>query len=199
MMRGTAVACGLALLLACASEPPTPTSPLRSEAARAGEAGSQRLAGRHYRAAARSFERAAEIYGALDDPGAEATALRNQAEALRRAGELAEAAAGFERALALDRRGDRPTGRARDLAGLARCHAAQGETARAIQEAEQALALAREAEPLRSSLEIDLASYLVALGGDADRERVVALLTSAAQRHEPRTRAAAHLHLGSAY
>ena len=60
-----------------------------------------------------------------------------------------------------------------------------------IREAEQALALAGGAEPLRSSIEIDLASYLLAREDGADRERVVALLTSAADDAEPRTRAAA--------
>jgi len=199
VIRGTALVCSVSLLLACASEPPAPTSPLRGEAARAAETGSRRFAGRHHEAAAGSFARAAELYGVLDDPPAEATALRNQGEALRRAGELADAAAAFERALALDRLGDRPTAQARDLAGLARCHAARGELARAIQETERALSLAGGADLLRSSLEIDLASYLLAREDAADRERVIALLRSVADGVDPRTRAAGHLHLGRAY
>jgi tetratricopeptide (TPR) repeat protein len=199
VIRGAALVCGVSLLLACASEPPAPTSPLRGEAARAAETGSRRFAGRHYQAAAGSFARAAELYGVLDDPVAEATALRNQGEALRRAGELADAAARFERALALDRRGDRPTAQARDLTGLARCHAGLGEMERAIQEAERALSLAGGAELLRPSLEIDLATYLLARKDAADRERVIALLRSGAAGVDPRTRATAHLHLGRAY
>jgi tetratricopeptide (TPR) repeat protein len=201
-MRGALLGCGVALLVACSSPPPPPESALRSEARSAAEVGSARLAGRHDAAAARSFGKAAEIYGAIDDPAAEAAALRNQAEAFRRAGQLDAATAGFERALAIDLLGERPAGQARDLAGLARCSSARGELDLAIAQSERALGLVPDAAALRASLEIDLAVYLVARGNPADQARVVELLGSAAETAEasgePRTRAAAHLGLGRA-
>jgi len=201
MMRSVALACATAMLLACASSPP-PVSQLRTEARAAAEAGSTRLGSRHYAAAARSFGKAAQIYGAIDDPIAETAALRNQAEALRRNGDLDAATAGFERALTSDRLGKRTDGQARDLAGLARCSSGRGELERAIRRSEEALGLVSGAEALRASLEIDLAVYLIARGNPTDQGRVVALLTSAADRAaehgEPRTLAAAHLVLGRA-
>jgi tetratricopeptide (TPR) repeat protein len=199
-----AAACALALVgLACASEPPAPASPLRQSAAAAAEAGSTRFEARHYAAAARSFGRAAEVYGALDDRAAEATALRNQAEALRRTGKLEDAVGALERALALDTEGAWPAGQARDLAGMARCHAERGDEDGAIERAEAALAIVPDTDPVAASLEIDLAVYLIARGRPADQPRVVALLDAVARRAdaaaEPRTRAAAHLHLGRAH
>ena len=200
-MRGAALACIGAMLLACASSPP-PASLLRTEAQAAVEAGSKRLTGRQFAAAARFFGQAAQIYGAIDDPTAKAAALRNQAEALRRIGDLGAATAGFERALAIDRLGERTDGQARDLAGLARCSSARGKVDHAIQQSEQALGLVSGSEALRASLEIDLAVYLLARGNSSDQGRVVELLTSAADRAaakgEPRTGAAAHLHMGRA-
>jgi tetratricopeptide (TPR) repeat protein len=200
VIRGVALACVGAMLLGCASDPPPPSSPLRRDAQAASEAGSTRFAARHFDAASRSFGRAAEIYGALDDPAAEAGALRNQAEALRRAGRPEEARSGFERALGIDRLGGNTDAQARDLAGLARCASAQGDGALAIQQAEQALALASDSGALRSSLEIDLAVYLIARGEPSDRARTVELLTSARDRAAveglPRVGAAANLNLG---
>jgi tetratricopeptide (TPR) repeat protein len=192
-----------ALLLGCASQPPPPEpSPLRRDAQAAAEAGSTRFAGRHFAASALSFGRAAEIFGALDDPASEAAALRNQAEAQRRSGDSVAATIGFERALALDRAGERPIAQARDHSGLARCASARGEIDVAVRESDQALALVGKADALRALVEIDLAVYLLARGDAADRERIVALLVSAGDLavalDEPRTRAAAHLHLGRA-
>ncbi len=203
MRPGIAAATLLAVAapLGCVSDPaPAPSSALRRDAAAALESGHRRLAGRHYAAAARSFGRAAEIHGALDEPAAMAAALRNQAEALRLAGQLADATAGFERALALDRDAGREASQARDRAGLARCHADRGDVEQAIREVEQALALAPAADALRTSLELDLAVYLLARGDADDAERIAALLGSARDRataaDEPRSAAAAHLHLG---
>ncbi len=186
--------------LGCASELPEPVSALRRDAASAAATGSDRFAGRHYKASAESFGRAAAIYAALDDTYAEAKARRNQAEALRRAGRFEEAAAGFERALVLDREGGWQGEQARDLAGLARCRYALGNTELAIEQAETALTLASGTD---ASVEIDLAVYLIARGDPADEPRVLAMLTSLAERDaeggEPRTRAAANYHLGRAY
>jgi tetratricopeptide (TPR) repeat protein len=201
-MRGAALACVGALLVACASSSPPPVSPLRTEALAAAEAGSRRLTGRHFAAAADSFGQAAQIYGVIDDPTAEAAALRNQAEALRRLGDLGAATAGFERALAIDRLGKRTDGQARDFAGLARCSSARGEVDCAIRQSEQALGLVSGAEALRASLEIDLAVYLLARGNSTDQGRIIGLLTSAGDRAaaegEARTEATAHLHMGRA-
>lgn len=200
-MRGTVLACASAMLLACAS-PPQPVSKLRTEAQAAAQAGSTRLANRHFAAAARSYAKAAQIYGAIDDPEVQATALRNEAEALRRAGDLGAAIAGFERALAVDRVAGRADGQARDFAGLARCSSTRGELDRAIRQSEQALALVPGSGSLHAALEIDLAVYLLARGDSSDQGRIVQLLTSAADhaaaREEPRTLAAAHLVLGRA-
>jgi tetratricopeptide (TPR) repeat protein len=200
-MRVAVLACIGALLLACAAAPP-PVSRFRTEALAAAEAGSKRFTDRHFAAAARSFGEAAQIYGAIDDFAAQAAALRNQAEALRRVGDLGAATAGFERALAIDRLGERTDGQARDLAGLARCASARGDVILAIQQSEQALGLVSGSEALRASLEIDLAVYLLVRGNATDKGRVVELLTSAGDRAaangELRTVAAAHLHRGRA-
>ncbi len=200
-MTRTSIAVLSALLsLGCASEPPEPVSALRKEATSAAATGGERFTRRHYLASAESFGRAAEIFAALDDTYAEAKARRNRAESLRRAGRFEEAAAGFERALVLDREGGRLSEQARDLAGLARCRYALGDTEAAVEQAEAALALATDGD---ASVEIDLAVYLIARGDPAAEPRVVALLTSvaerAAERDEPRTRAAANYHLGRAY
>ncbi len=190
----------LALLSGCASTPPAPEpSPLRGQAQAAVDAGSSRFASRHFEASARSFGQAAEIFGALDDAASEAAALRNQAEASRRAGDVAAATTGFERALALDRVGGRSGAQARDLAGLARCSSARGETDRAIDESEQALALAAGQGAPHAVFEIDLAVYLLERDNAADRDRALALLESAASaKNERRVQAAANLNLGRA-
>jgi tetratricopeptide (TPR) repeat protein len=175
-MRVAVLVCIGALLLACAAAPP-PVSQFRTEALAAAEAGSKRFADRHFAAAARSFGEAARIYGAIDDFAAQTAALRNQAEALRRDGDLDAATAGFQRALAIDRLGERNDDQARDLAGLARCASARGEVDRAIRQSEQALGLVSGSEALRASLEIDLAVYLLVRGNSTDQGRIVELLT----------------------
>lgn len=192
-----------AFVLGCASAPPpVAPAPLRQEARAALEVGAARFEGRHFAAAARSFGRAAAIFGALDDPASEATALRNQAEALRRDGDLAAAAAGFERALALDAASGRSVAQARDLVGLARVASASGEAERAIGDSERALQLVPDADPFRATVEIDLAVYLLARGAPGDRERVFALLTAAAgraaARDDPSVHAVTQLQLGRA-
>jgi tetratricopeptide (TPR) repeat protein len=190
------------LLLACASSPPPPSSTLRSQALAAAEAGSKRFTNRHYAGAARSFGEAARIYDVIDDPEAQAAALRNQAEALRHLDDLDAATTSYERALTLDRIDGRRNGQARDLAGLARCFGARHELERAVRTSEQALRLVMDSEALRASLEVDLAVYLLARAHASDQARVVELLAAAAERAtvagEPRTLAAAHLHMGRA-
>ncbi|NJN47369.1 MAG: tetratricopeptide repeat protein [Candidatus Competibacteraceae bacterium] len=201
MMRSVLLACVAALLFACAASPP-PTSQLRSQALAAAEAGGKHLAGRHFAAAERAFGQAAQIYGAIDDPTAQAAALRNQAEAFRRAGDLDAATTGFERALIIDRREQNTVGQARAFAGLARCSSGRGDIDHAIQQSEQALGLASDSAALHASLQIDLAVYLLVRGYANDQKRIIELLTLATERAlnqgEPRTVAAAQLHLGRA-
>ena len=169
-----------AWLLACSGAARTPEpSALRLQAQQAAESGRSRFAIRHWEASARSFESAAKIYGALDDPVSAAAAERNQGEALRRAGRPDDATAAFERALIVDGNGDRPLSQALDLAGLARCQSARGETNLAVASAERALDLTADPEPLRSLLENDLSLYLLARGDPDDRERIEDLLSSA--------------------
>jgi len=202
MIRLAKPVCVAMLLSACASSPPPPSSPLRTQALAAAEAGSKRFTNRHYSGAARAFEEAARIYDVIDESEAEASALRNQAEALRHLGDLDAAIAIFERARTLDRIDGRSDGEARDLAGLARCYGARDELERAIQSSEQALDLVTDSETLRASLEVDLAVYLLARGDASDQARVIELLNTAAERAtaagRPQTVAAAHLHMGRA-
>jgi tetratricopeptide (TPR) repeat protein len=181
--RALLVCLGSFWLVACSGAAPAPEpSALRAQAQRAAESGRSRFATRHWEASARSFESAAEIYGALDDPASAAAAERNQGEALRRAGRLDDATAAFERALRIDGDGDRPLAQAQGLAGLARCQSTRGETNLAVASAERALQMTAEVEPLRSVLENDLALYLLARGDPDDRERIEALLSSALAR-----------------
>lgn len=203
-VQSSALAClGPIVLLACASGAPVPeTSSLRQQAQRAADSGGSRFSDRHWEASARAFERAAELYVALDDSASEAAARRNQAEALRRAGRIDDATAAFQGALASDRRGGRSIAQARDLAGLARCQSARGEPDLAIASLQQALELTDASDPLRSVLENDLALYLLERGDVADRERVYQLLASALQksrsRGDVRGMAIAQLNLGRA-
>jgi tetratricopeptide (TPR) repeat protein len=204
-LRARAVAwLGPVVLLACTSAAPAPEpSPLRQQAQRAAETGGSRFAARHWEASARSFERAAEIYGALDDSAAEAAARRGQAEALRRAGKIDDAAVAFQSALAIDQRAGRPLDEARDLAGLARCASARGEMDLAIATAQQALERTPASDPLHALLENDLALYLLERGDVADRKRIHQLLESALEesrsRGDVRGMASAELNLGRAY
>lgn len=204
-LRAGALAClAPIVLLACASAAPAPEpSPLRQQAQRAAESGASSFADRHWQASARAFERAAEIYGALDDSASEAAARRNQAEALRRAGRIDDATAAFQSALASDQRAGRSLDQARDLAGLARCQSARGEADLAIASARQALERTTASDPLHALLENDLALYLLERGDVADRERIHQLLTSALQesrsRGDVRGMATAQLNLGRAY
>jgi len=178
--RALLVCLGSAWLAACSGAALAPEpSALREQAQRAAESGRSRFATRHWEASARSFESAAEIYGALDDPASAAAAERNRGEALRRAGRIDDATAALERALLIDRNGERPLAQALDLAGLARCQSAQGETDLAVASVEQALDLTGETQPLRSVLENDLALYLLARSEADDRERIQELLLSA--------------------
>jgi tetratricopeptide (TPR) repeat protein len=177
----------LALLLGCASSSTAPETPLRADAQRA--LMSARTAGeqRQWSAAARASGSAALTFAAIGENEAEASARRDEAEALRRAGEPAAAEAADQRALALDRHAGRREDEARDLAGLARSAAAQGQLGRAIEAAEEARALATSGTSLAAVLENDIALYLLARGDASDHPRVRELLASALASSEARS------------
>ncbi|NNL67883.1 MAG: tetratricopeptide repeat protein [Myxococcales bacterium] len=190
-------------LLACASDPgPPPPSPLRQDAHRAAESGRASFEERRFEASARAYGRAARTYGALDDPEAEAAALRGQGEALRRNGSVEAATEAFERALALDRRRDDPVAHALDWAGLARCARDRGEIENAVAAVERALGLAGIEPSLRAALGSDLALHLLARGRADDRPRILALLAAARDQavadDDARRAAVAYLNLGHA-
>jgi tetratricopeptide (TPR) repeat protein len=161
----------------CASAP-TDSVP-RAEARQALASGRSAYAQRQWQAASAAFGRAALIFAALSESSAETAALRDQGEALRRAGDRENAVAVYQRALELDRRLGQRQDQALDLGGLARCAAAQQETTLAIQTAEEAIVLADAGTPLAAVLENDLALYLLARGDGGDPGRAIELLTSA--------------------
>jgi tetratricopeptide (TPR) repeat protein len=175
------------LALGCSTRRPQPEpSVLRRDATLALARGEDMLHSRRWPAAATAFARAGNIFAALDDGPAEATARHGQAEALRRTGQLDAALAAHERALALDGRAGNPSAQARDLAGLAQTQGAQGDLAHAITTAEEARRLAHDAPAVAAIVDNDLATYLLARGDPADRERIVELLTSARQTNRTR-------------
>lgn len=182
--RRAFVCAGLWLGAGCASAP-TDSVP-RAEARQALASGRSASEQRQWKAASAAFGRAALIFAALNESGAETAALRDQGEALRCAGDRESAVAVYQRALELDRRLGQTQDQARDLAGLARCAAAQQETALAIQTAEEAIALADAGTPLAAVLENDLALYLLARGDTGDPARAIELLTSASASNQSR-------------
>jgi hypothetical protein len=185
LMRGMR-APALALALGCASTPRAPEPALRLEAEAALRSGRTASEQRDWRGAARAFGRAALTFGAIEDGAAEAAARRDEAEALRRAGQPVAALAADERALALDRHLGFPEAMAADLAGMARSAAAEGELDRAIEAAQAARPLAPDGTALAALLDNDLALYLVSRGGDVDRAQVRSLLASSRASSEAR-------------
>lgn len=175
---GRAFVCaGLLLGVGCASPPAD--SPPRAEARKQLASGASAVERRQFQAASAAFGRAALIFAALSEMSAETAALRDQEEALRRAGDLETAVAVAQRALELDRRLGQKEDQARDLGGLARCAAAQQKTVLAIETAEEALALADPGTPLAAVLQNDLALYVLTRGDDGDAARAIDLLNSA--------------------
>jgi tetratricopeptide (TPR) repeat protein len=167
---------------------PAPSA-LRHDAARAAARGAEALRGRRWNGAALAFARAGDVYAALDDPSAEASARHGQAEGLRRGGQLDAAVAAHERALALDVQAGDTAAQARDLAGLAQTYRARGDVARAITTAEEARRLARDASAVAATVDNDLATYLLARADPADRARIVELLTAARDTNRARQNA----------
>jgi len=175
---------GLMFGFGCASAPVD--SPARAEAREQLASGRSAFEQRHWTTASEAFGRAALIFAALGETSAETAALRDQGEALRRAGDPQAGVAVQERALELDRRlGDRQS-QAQDLAGLARSQAAQQQVELSIRTAQDALALAEAGTPIEAVLQNDLALYLLARGDSADPAHALELLTSASASNQAR-------------
>jgi tetratricopeptide (TPR) repeat protein len=198
--RGAFVCAGLCLGAGCASAPVD--SLPRGEARQALASGRSAYERRQWSAASASFGRAAGIFQALDEASAESAALRDQGEALRRAGDAAGAATAYQRALEIDRRLGQGQAQAWDMGDLARCAAAQQEAPLAIQSAEDALALAAPGTPVAAVLENDLAVYLLDRGEVGDPGRAIELLSQASAsngaRGDARGVATNELNLGRA-
>ena len=182
--RGALVCAGLWLGAGCASAPVE--SLPRGEARQALASGRSAYERRQWGAASTAFGRAALIFAALDEGSAESAALRDQGEALRRAGDAAGAATAYQRALEIDQRLGQEQAQAWDMGGLARCAAAQQQAALAVEWAERALALAAPGTPLAAALENDLALHLLERGDIGDSGRAIELLTQASASNEAR-------------
>jgi tetratricopeptide (TPR) repeat protein len=192
-------ALGCAAMARPAAEPST----LRRDAEQLVARGQAALGARRWDAAASAFDRAARIFSALDDAGAEATARVGEATALRRAARLDAALVAAERAVALDAgRGD--TGaEARDLAALAQVYHARGDVTGAIAAAEDARRLVDDGSAVAATIDNDLATYLLANRDPTNRTRIFALLASAERtnraRGDMRGRAVNQLNAGRAH
>jgi tetratricopeptide (TPR) repeat protein len=191
------------LLPACTSTKPAPLpGRTRIQAEQAYETAQAEYRRQNWAAAAKSFERAADTFAAVDDFGAEATARHNCGQALRKAGQLDAAVESYQKALAINGRLKRSSEQAQNLAGLAACYRAQNKVDLAIQTGEEALKLATGSKSVVAKLENDLALSLLKRGDAADRDRVIQLLTSALKISEwegnKRSIAANHLNLGRA-
>ncbi len=187
------------LLTGCTStKPPSPTSPLRDQAQRTLTSAREAYSRDNFTSAAQLYARAAETFAALDDSAGQADALHNQAQAFQRARLVESAVESYEKALALNERLARPVPQAQNLTGLAQCAAAQnrydlaietGEprparhvavAAPATEPGEQARKLAEKSPAIRAIIENDLAVHLLDRGQPTDRERILSLLTAAA-------------------
>ena len=193
-----------ALCSGCTSTaPPKEQSRPRIEAERAYENGQAAYKQKQWISAANSFGKAADSFAAMDDYAIEATALHNQAQALRRAGQIEESIASYQKSLALNQRLKRPLEQAQDLTGLAQCYRAQKKFDLAIQNSDDAMKLASSSRTLTSVIQNDLALTLLQRGNKEDQDRIIQLLKSALKTSEAagssRARAANYLNLGRAW
>lgn len=161
------------LLGACASSKPITVTELRRQAQRTEESARAAYERRNWDAAARGFERTAQTFGAMDDYAAQAAALHNQAQALRRMDRVEPARTAFQQALAINERLGRKSEQAQNLDGIALCLAAGGNLVEAIPTAERALTLA----PADATLQNNLAVLLLQRGNTSDQQRILQLLT----------------------
>ena len=188
----------------CASKPPPqePSRP-RIQAERAYGSGQDEYRRQNWMAAANLFGRAADFFASIDDYDAEATARHNQAQALKRAGEIDAAIEAYEKSRVINERLGRKTEQAQNLAGIASCQRSQGQLDQAIKTAGEALSLGVDSRSVTATLENDLGLYLLQRGDEADRERIVELFSSALKANRSagnkRFEAVNHLNLGRAH
>jgi len=162
------------VLAGCSTAPAKPVNELLRDKQTAQETALAEYQDLNWKAAARNFQKTADILNALDDYAGEAAARHNQARALQHDGQHEAAITAYQRALAINRRLKRPQDEAMNLAGLAQCYQAQGRLASAIEAAEQALPMAPTNPPTtRVIIQNDLAALLLERNqpGDADRAR----------------------------
>lgn len=202
MIRSCLLVLCSALVVGCASTKPAQVSALRADGQRASDAGHKAYEKRNWTTAAQSFQRAAEIYAALDDDEAAAEALHNRAQSLRQARQPDAAIATFEQALALNRRVGRKTAEAENLGGLAQCYRQQGKLDLAVQTATAALVLAAGTPAVVATIQNDLAMLLLERNQPSDQDRILELLNSALKTNDSlkarRAVATNHLNLGRA-
>lgn len=134
----------------------------------------------NWKAAARNFEKTADILNSFDDYASEAAARHNQARALQHDGQFNAAIAAYERARVINQRLQRTTAEASNLAGIAQCYRAQRKFAEAIKTAEQALPMAATNAPaVRLIIQNDLASFLLDRNQPGDADSAKKLLDTA--------------------
>ncbi|MCX7886508.1 MAG: tetratricopeptide repeat protein [Verrucomicrobiae bacterium] len=163
-----------AFLLGCATAPAPRVHELLRDKQLAMENALAEYQDLNWKAAARNFQKTADLFNALDDFAGEADARHNQARALQHDGQLDAAIAAYQRALTINRRLNRTAQEAYNLAGLAQCYQQQGRLSEAIQTAEQALERIGNA-PAKTIIQNDLAALLLDRNrpGDADRARTL--------------------------
>jgi len=166
-----------AFLLGCSSA--KPVSPLLHDQRIAQDAGYSQYALQNWNAAARSFQRAADLHNAHDDFVGEAAARHNQARALQHAGKIDDAIAAYQRALDINRRLNRVAEQSQNLAGLAQCHAERGRINTAIETADRALNIATNLPAVAVVLRNDIAALLIQRHETGDLDRAQKLLDAA--------------------
>jgi len=169
-----------ALLLGCSTTPAKPVNELLRDKHLAQGMAFAEYKDLNWKAAARNFQKTADILNAFDDYAGEAAARHNQARALQHDGQLGAAITAYQRALAINRRLQRTADQSLNLAGLAQCYEAQGRLAPAIEVAEQALPMAATNAPTsRLIIQNDLAALLLQRHQLGDTDRAQKLLAAA--------------------
>ncbi len=164
-VRLLSLATAAALLAGCSTTPAKPVNKLLRDKQLAQDMAFAEYKDLNYKAAARNFQKTADILNTLDDYHGEAADRHNQARALQHDGQLDAAIATYQRALAINRRLNQTANQAQNLAGLAQCYEAQGRLPQAIEAAQHALPLAATAKPI---LQNDLAGFLIQRNGPGD-------------------------------
>jgi tetratricopeptide (TPR) repeat protein len=176
----------IAFLTGCVDKTPAPrVNELLHQKQLAQDSGYVAYKDLDWKAAARNFEKAADILNALDDLAGEAALRHNQARALQHGGQLDAAIVAYERARDLNQRLKLATNVAVNLTGLAQCYQAQGKLEDAIKNATKALPMVPTNAPtIRLIIQNDLASFLIQRNNPGDiakaRELLVATDSKAA-------------------